>query len=59
MGRKPISGERKWSQLRIRLTDTERAELDHAAHEAEKSTSAWARDVLLAAARPRRGRKTS
>jgi hypothetical protein len=55
MGRKAISGERKWSQLRIRLTDDERAELDGAA--GEKGTSTWARDVLLREARkPRKKR---
>lgn len=45
MGRKPISGDRKWSQLRIRLTAGERAELDAAAGEA--GTSTWARAILL------------
>ena len=57
MGRKPISDERKYNELRIRLTDAERAELDRAA--GNLGTSTWARDVLLQAARTKRqkGRK--
>jgi hypothetical protein len=45
MGRKAITGERKWSQLRIRLTEEERATLDLAS--GDKGTSTWAREVLL------------
>ncbi len=49
MGRKAIAGTRKWSQLRIRLTEEERTAMDAAA--GEKGTSTWARDILLAAAK--------
>jgi hypothetical protein len=40
--------ERKAAELRIRLTDGQRAELDAAAGQ---DTSTWARDVLLRAAK--------
>jgi len=40
--------ERKTAELRIRLTETQRAELDSAAGQ---DTSTWARDVLLRAAK--------
>ena len=43
--------ERKAVDLRIRLTEKERAELDKAAGE---DTTTWAREVLLKAARKRR-----
>jgi hypothetical protein len=48
MGRKAISGERKTSYLTLRLTIGERAAMDAKATAVEKSTSAWARDLLLA-----------
>ena len=38
MGRKPIADERKYDELRIRLTDSERAELDKAAGKLPTST---------------------
>lgn len=44
--------ERKAAELRIRLTEAQRAELDAAAGQ---DTSTWARDVLLRAAK-RRGK---
>lgn len=44
--------ERKAAELRIRLTQAQRAELDAAAGQ---DTSTWARDVLLRAAK-RRGK---
>lgn len=50
-GRKPFSGEAKGNTLRIRLTESERAELDRVAHDAGKGTSTWARDALLDLAR--------
>jgi len=40
--------ERKTAELRIRLTEAQRSELDDAA---EQDTSTWARDVLLRAAK--------
>ena len=40
--------ERKTAELRIRLTETQRVELDSAAGQ---DTSTWARDVLLRAAK--------
>ena len=43
--------ERKAVDLRIRLTEKERAEIDRAAGE---DTTTWAREVLLKAARKRR-----
>jgi uncharacterized protein (DUF1778 family) len=56
MGRKPISDERKSDKpLKIRLTDAERAELDRAA--GAVGTSTWARDVLMKAARNKRGKR--
>jgi uncharacterized protein (DUF1778 family) len=56
MGRKPISDERKSDKpLKIRLTDAERAELDKAA--GSVGTSTWARDLLLVAARKKRGKR--
>jgi hypothetical protein len=57
MGRKPIADERKYDELRIRLTDSERVELDKAA--GKLPTSTWARDLLLNAARTKKakGRK--
>jgi hypothetical protein len=51
MGRPPLPPEkRKGAELRIRLTDDERAELDRAAG---KDTSTWARELLLRAAKRR------
>jgi hypothetical protein len=53
MGRPPKApDERKAAELRIRLTEAQRAELDAAAGQ---DTSTWARDVLLRAAK-RRGK---
>lgn len=53
MGRPPKPPEeRKAAELRIRLTEAQRAELDAAAGQ---DTSTWARDVLLRAAK-RRGK---
>jgi hypothetical protein len=43
--------ERKAAELRIRLTEQEREELDKAAG---NNTSTWARELLLKAARKRR-----
>ena len=40
--------ERKTAELRIRLTEAQRSELDDAAGQ---DTSTWARDVLLRAAK--------
>ena len=45
--------ERKAAELRIRLTEAQRKELDAAAGQ---DTSTWARDVLLRAAKRRSGR---
>ena len=59
MGKQPRMGrppkppeERKAAELRIRLTEAQRAELDAAAGQ---DTSTWAREVLLRAAK-RRGK---
>jgi len=41
-------GERKTAELRIRLTEAQRAQLDAAAGE---DTSTWARELLLRAAK--------
>lgn len=43
--------ERKAAELRIRLTEAQRAELDAAAGQ---DTSTWAREVLLRAAKRRK-----
>jgi hypothetical protein len=56
MGRKALSGKAKDSELRIRLTEEERAILDAAARNAigeskQGTTSTWARGVLLRAAK--------
>ncbi len=52
MGRKPLSDVAKTdTTLRIRLTESERAELDSAATATGSPTSTWARDLLLTAAR--------
>lgn len=49
MGRKRLSDtERREKPLRIRLTPEERESVDHASG---GNTSAWARDVLLKAAK--------
>jgi uncharacterized protein (DUF1778 family) len=49
MGRPPLPEEdRRAKPLRIRLTDAEREEIDKAAG---ASSSTWAREVLLRAAR--------
>ena len=51
MGRPPKPpGDRKDAELRIRLTEAEREELDRAAGQ---DTSTWAREVLLRAAKRR------
>jgi hypothetical protein len=50
-GRKPISGERMYNQMHVRLTDSERAELDRAASLSGLPTARWARNVLLDHAR--------
>lgn len=51
-GRPPLSGERKSdTPLRIRLTKSERKELDDAARANGKPTSTWLRDILLEEAR--------
>lgn len=57
MGKQPERGrppkppeERKAAELRIRLTEAQRAELDAAAGQ---DTSTWAREVLLRAAKRR------
>lgn len=49
-GRPPLSGERKFDQVRIRLTAEEKAVLDAAAESAGKPTGTWLRDLGLAAA---------
>jgi hypothetical protein len=49
MGRRPISDEAKTEELVIRLTRSERAELDEAAD--GEGTSTWARRIILRAAR--------
>lgn len=52
MGRKAISGTPKSERpLRIRLTDAEREEINLAASACGKTTSAWARELLLGVAR--------
>lgn len=59
MGRKAISGVPKSERpLRIRLTDLEREMLDQAAGREGKSTSTWARDLLLGRARAGRAEKS-
>ena len=50
MGRKPISDQRKYAVLVIRVTEKERAALDRAAKRDRLPTSTWARDLLLNAA---------
>jgi hypothetical protein len=55
MGRKPLSGECKTTEIAIRLTRAERAELDQAA--GDSWTSTWARDLLLKAARAKARKK--
>jgi hypothetical protein len=52
MGRRPLSDVVKTGELVIRLTATERAELDRAAGGA--ATSTWARELLLKAARTKK-----
>ena len=54
-GRRPLSGERKTGELVIRLSDSERAELDRAA--GQLGTSTWARTLILRAARAARSGK--
>lgn len=56
MGRKSLSGEPKGEQLRIRLTDAERAAIDEAA--GDEGSSTWARRVLLAEAAKIKKRKS-
>ena len=51
MGRKPLSEERKYGILQIRLTEPEREELNTAAAAAGVPTSTWLRDLGLFAAR--------
>jgi len=52
MGRPPKPPEhRKSSELRIRLTETDREALDEAAQSRGEETSTWARDILLKAAK--------
>lgn len=51
MGRKPLGDVSKSHMMRIRMSESERLEIDAAAESAGASTSAWARDLLLAAAR--------
>ena len=54
MGRPPKPpDQRKSSELRIRLTETDRETLDDAAKSRGAETSTWARDVLLKAAKRR------
>ena len=52
MGRKPLpESERRAKPLRIRLTDSEREQIDKAAEQAGHSgSSGWARSLLLEAA---------
>lgn len=49
-GRLPLSDAAKNERLVIRVTSNERAMLDAGAKCAGKSTSTWARDLLLEAA---------
>ena len=51
MGRKPLGDVSKSHMMRIRMSESERAEIDDAASAAGLTTSAWARDLLLSAAR--------
>ncbi len=51
MGRKPLGDVSKSHMMRIRMSESERAEIDAAATASGMTTSAWARDLLLSAAR--------
>jgi uncharacterized protein (DUF1778 family) len=54
MGRPPLpEGERKAITFRIRMTESERQQIDRAAESENGSSSEWARNVLLRAARRR------
>lgn len=61
MGRKRLPDEeRRDKPLRIRLTDAEREVIDNAAESAgENSTSRWARDTLLRAAKREQKKSSS
>lgn len=58
--KKPADGDNRENVLRIRLTDSERAELDQAADGRSLDTSTWARSELLMLARAsgERGNRT-
>jgi hypothetical protein len=49
---KKAKGDQRTDTLRIRLTDSERAELDAAAKGRGLETSTWSRMLLLESARP-------
>lgn len=51
MGRKPLGDSGKVHRMQVRVTVEEQSEIDAAAEAAGATTSAWVRDVLLAAAR--------
>ena len=51
MGRKPLGEVSKSHMMRVRMSESERAEIDAAASASGQTTSAWARDLLLTAAR--------
>lgn len=52
MGRKKLPDEeRREKPLRIRLSSEERGEIDRAAEAKGQTTSEWARELLLRAAR--------
>lgn len=57
MGRPSFSGKPQDDRLCVRMSKEEKATLTEAAGHAGKSTSEWARDVLLAAARKRKKTK--
>ena len=54
---RPKKRETREVVLTIRLTETERAELDAAAERARLPISLWARKTLLDVADPRNGKK--
>jgi hypothetical protein len=52
-GRPPLPpGEARSEYVKVRVTKAERAALDRASREAGKDLGGWAREVLLASARP-------
>ena len=59
MGRKPLDDIAKLELIRVRITPSERAELDTAAAAAGVPTSTWLRDLGLSAARELSSPKTT